>query len=113
MKIAKKIIRCCDSGVKWFYQTHDAFLEIKYNYSGINSIANFIPSFPDRFRLALQSRNGPLRKKNCLQWFANNEGADQPEHPRSLISTFDIRLLESIIQTCHKLNFKFLGSLSC
>ena len=27
----------------------------------------------------------------------NNKGADQPEHPHSLISTFVIRLLESII----------------
>ena len=28
---------------------------------------------------------------------ANNTGADQPGHPRSLISTFVIRFLESII----------------
>ena len=28
---------------------------------------------------------------------ANNTGADQPVHPRSLISTFLIRFLESII----------------
>ena len=33
------------------------------------------------------------------QGFANNKGADQPAsaHPRSLISTFVIHLLESII----------------
>ena len=31
------------------------------------------------------------------RWFANNKGADQPAHPRSLISAFVIRLLESII----------------
>ena len=29
--------------------------------------------------------------------FANNKGADQPVHPRSLISAFVIRLLENII----------------
>ena len=40
---------------------------------------------------------GPRHKKTCLQGFANNKGADQPVHPRSLISTFVIRLLESII----------------
>ena len=40
---------------------------------------------------------GPRREKTCLQWFANNTGADQPAHPRSLISTFVIRLVESII----------------
>ena len=28
---------------------------------------------------------------------ANNKGVDQPAHPRSLISAFVIRLLESII----------------
>ena len=29
--------------------------------------------------------------------YANNKGADQPAHPRSLISTFDVRCLDSII----------------
>ena len=29
--------------------------------------------------------------------YANNEGADQPAHPRSLISTFIVRCLDSII----------------
>ena len=36
-------------------------------------------------------------KKICLRWFANNTSADQSVHPRSLISAFVIRLLESII----------------
>ena len=40
---------------------------------------------------------GPRREKTCLQRFANNKDADQPAHPRSLISAFVIRLLESII----------------
>ena len=30
--------------------------------------------------------NGPRREKTCLRGFANNTGADQPAHPRSLIS---------------------------
>ena len=29
--------------------------------------------------------------------YANNKGADQPVHPRSLISTFIVRCLDSII----------------
>ena len=29
--------------------------------------------------------------------FANNKGADQPAHPRSLISTFVVRCLDSMI----------------
>ena len=40
---------------------------------------------------------GPHRKKTCLLGFANNTGADQPAHPRSLFSSYVIRFLESII----------------
>ena len=42
-------------------------------------------------------RNGPQREKPCLWGFANNTGADQPAHPRSLINAYVIRFLESII----------------
>ena len=34
---------------------------------------------------------GPRREKTCLRGVANNTGADQPAHPRSLISAFVIR----------------------
>ena len=34
-------------------------------------------------------------EKNCLRRFENNKGADQHANPRSLISAFVIRLLES------------------
>ena len=37
------------------------------------------------------------REKICLRGFANNTGADQPAHSRSLISAFVIRFFESII----------------
>ena len=40
---------------------------------------------------------GPRREKTCLRGLANNKGADQPAHPRSLISACVIRLFESII----------------
>ena len=40
---------------------------------------------------------GPLREKTCLRGFANNTGADQPAHPRSLISTFVIHFSNSTI----------------
>ena len=43
--------------------------------------------------------NGPQSEKTCLRGFANNTGADRPEHPRSLIRAYVIRLLESIICT--------------
>ena len=38
---------------------------------------------------------GPQREKTCLKGFANNIDADQPARPRSLISAFVIRFLES------------------
>ena len=41
--------------------------------------------------------NVPQREKTGLQGNANNKGAYQPVHPHSLISAFDIYLLESII----------------
>ena len=40
---------------------------------------------------------GPRREKTCLRWFANNKGADQPAHPRSLISAIVVLFLTSII----------------
>ena len=33
----------------------------------------------------------------CLIPYANNKGADQPAHPRNLISTFVVRCLNSKI----------------
>ena len=52
--------------------------------SQIQSILHYVP-------------NGPWREKTCLQEFANNTGADQPAHTRSLLSAFVIRFLESIM----------------
>ena len=41
----------------------------------------------------------PIMKKKQKQFmpYANNKGADQPAHPRSLISAFIVRCLYSII----------------
>ena len=50
---------------------------------------------------------GPWREKTCLRWFANNKGAPQPAHLRSLIRTFVIRLLESIISKLATSKFLF------
>ena len=33
----------------------------------------------------------------CLMSYANNKGADQPAHPRSLISAFIVRCLDSVM----------------
>ena len=39
----------------------------------------------------------PGHEKMCLMSYANNKGADQPAHPRSLISPFVVHCLDSII----------------
>ena len=38
---------------------------------------------------------GPRWEQTCLLEFANNTGADQPAHARSLISAFVIQVLEN------------------
>ena len=35
--------------------------------------------------------------RKCVMSYANNKGADQPAHPRSLISAFVVRCLDRII----------------
>ena len=47
--------------------------------------------------LLLGLLNGQGHAKMCLMPYANNNGADQPAHPRSLISVFVVRSLDSII----------------
>ena len=39
----------------------------------------------------------PGHEKMCLMSYANNKGAGQPAHARSLISAFVVRCLDSII----------------
>ena len=41
--------------------------------------------------------NGPRPEKTCLRGVANNTSADQPAHPRRLISTFVVSFLKSTI----------------
>ena len=41
--------------------------------------------------------NEPGHEKTCLMSYANNKGADEPAHPRSLISTFVVRCLDSVM----------------
>ena len=40
---------------------------------------------------------GPGHAKMCLMPYVNNKGADQPAHSRSLISTFVVCCLDSMI----------------
>ena len=47
--------------------------------------------------MSFDNKNEPRHEKMCLMSYANNEGADQPAHPRRLISVFVDRCLDSII----------------
>ena len=53
----------------------------------------------DLFKIVseLQSPTELGHEKKCLMSYANNKGADQPAHPRSLISALVVRCLDSII----------------
>ena len=73
---------------------------------------SFTPLFSStkqqRKRLVSVSRNSEI-PMHCQKWatswenlfmpYANNKGADQPARPRSLISAFAVRCLDSIIPT--------------
>ena len=52
--------------------------------------------YPLEFKLLLLLLE-PGHTKTCLMPYANNKGTDQPAHPRSLISTFIVRCLDSIM----------------
>ena len=63
---------------------------------GISSttIANVMPIHisPEKYHIIQ-----PGHEKTCLIPYANNKGADQPAHPRSLISAFVVRCLDSVV----------------
>ena len=48
-----------------------------------------------------------LTRENMSLGFANNKGADQPAHPRRLISTFVIRFLEVTFLNLLQVKFQF------
>ena len=48
--------------------------------------------------------------ENLFQRYANNKGTDQPAHLRSLISTFVIRCLDSIMHTLAKSKMSIIWS---
>ena len=57
--------------------------------------ALFYHTFKHRYISTLTLEPG--HEKMCLMSYANNKGADQPAHPRSLVSAFAVRCLDSII----------------
>ena len=65
--------------------------------SAYGSSWTFLFTFFILLRLRLTLLNGSGHAKTCLMPYANNKGADQPAHPHSLISTFVVRCLDSMI----------------
>ena len=53
--------------------------------------------------------------KNLFMPYANNKGANQPAHPHSLISTFVVRCLDSIISlvSISEISSLYLASVCC
>ena len=58
-----------------------------------------------------QNVNEPGHEKMCLMPYANNKGADQPAHPRSLISAFVVRCRQNDTSSLYIRNFKILAGL--
>ena len=88
------------SGIRLLLLIHPFYFLLKYLRSA-NSIAAFAATLYLYFSLI-------IRKSS----YANNKGTNQPAHPRSLISAFPVRCLDSVIP-CEFQNFKTLASRFC
>ena len=106
--ISAFVIRCLDSiiSVELFYMQNLELL------ASLCSWADWFESYlvanpEDRFSRAEAhilmkkygklSLNGPGHMKMCLMPYVNNKGAGQPAHLRSLISTFVVPCLDSMM----------------
>ena len=77
---------CCKNSP---YEQAKEFNEFQFYY---------FPFKPEKTQIKMYAfRNELGHEKMCLMSYANNKGADQPAHPHSLISTFVICCLDSII----------------
>ena len=71
------------------------FCSVNFNLFALSS---FIPDYPsNQIHICFSQVTEPGHEKMCLMSYANNKGADQPAHPRSLISAFVVRCLDSVI----------------
>ena len=67
-------------------------------YRNVGLYIQFLEYWDSRSLLRLQGRqNWATSWENLLLPYENNKGADQPVHPRSLISAFVVRCLENIM----------------
>ena len=82
LKVGLVILNENKANMKW-YQTYQSALQVS-------------SEFLSEWFASLDSYE-PGHEKMCLMSYANNKGADQPAHPRSLISGLVVRCLDSII----------------
>ena len=66
-------------------------------YPGRFEVSLILTSLVKNIAISASHIIGPRSEKTSLRGFANNTGADQPSHPRSLITAFYFRFLESTI----------------
>ena len=60
-------------------------------------LALLLSEFPKHCLSGHYNGYEPGHEKICLMPYANNKGADQPAHPRSLISAFVVRCLDRVM----------------
>ena len=72
-----------------------SFISILDKHVPINSKRIKRETQPDFVIIIIEPRHE--KRENLFMPYANNKGADQPAHTRSLISAFVVRCLDSII----------------
>ena len=53
-----------------------------------NGLDNFYQKYTEAYGIPVIGKLGTTTRETCLMGVSNNTGADQPAHPRSLISAF-------------------------
>ena len=102
--------RCLDSNTSSFYIHNFKPLPSFCGCSG-QFESTLVENPEDRFSCDVARISiGPGHAKTCLMPYANNKGADQPAHPRSLISTFVVRCLDGMRGILAIQSFKILAS---
>ena len=87
----RKVWKC---NVLWFYLLGQ---RVPNETKGMINLNTIIPPTTKQSDLGLEENNGTSSWENLFLPYANNKGADQPTHPCSLISTFVVQCLDSII----------------
>ena len=79
---------------------------LPFTYTNITYTTRLFPTLKN-YKPSMKFENifQPGHKEMCLMSYANNKGADQPAHPRSLISAFVVRSRDSVMSSFCNQNF--------